>query len=78
MVSFMKSFGLPRFMSKAFGSRFGSDFELVKVPSSRYAAFLAANDAEIAAARAEDREPVLAEMPAGMYKFDTIRVPRQS
>ena len=78
MVSFMKSFGLPRFMPKAFGSNFSSEYELVKVPSRRYVAFVAANDAEIAAARAEDREPVLAEMPEGMYKFDTIRQLRQS
>lgn len=77
MVSF-KSIGLYRFMPKAFGSNFSGDFELVKVPSKRYVAFVAANDAEIAAARAEGREPVLAEMPEGMYKFDTMRVPRQS
>jgi hypothetical protein len=62
MVSF-KAFGLPRFMPEAFGSNFGSDYELAKVPSKRYLAFVAEHG--------ED-----AELPAGMYKWDTVRVAR--
>ena len=77
MVSF-KSFGLPRFMSEAFGSRFSSEYELVKIKSKRYAAWERANNAENDAAHAENRAPVFVEMPAGMYMYDTIRVLRQS
>ena len=79
MVSFMKAFGLPRFMPKAFGSRFdGEEYELVKVKSKRYMAWERANDAENTAAAAENRAPVFIEMPAGMYVYDTIRQLRQN
>jgi hypothetical protein len=59
----MKPFGLPAFMSKAFGSNFSNDFDLVKVPNKRYVAFVEANGLD-------------AELPQGMYKWDTVRVPR--